>query len=156
MYCFIYLTYSYLFSPSISFVFWMGHLILSKNQLIILKPMSHADSSFGFPVHKCARPSFLENLFKLPSSTFPAFPVPKASLASPTLSPCEYLCLYTTSECLHTVTKRMSCLWRATVGKDPAFQLTLEAAASDAETKNKEKIEAETKLQQPNTELWQN
>lgn len=70
MYCFIYLTYSHLFSPAISFAFWMDHLILSKNQFIILKPMSRADSSFCFPVHKCARPSFLENLHKLPSSTF--------------------------------------------------------------------------------------
>lgn len=45
----------------------------------------------------------------------------------------------------------MPCLWRATVGKDHAVQLTLEAATSDAETKSKEKIQAEPKLQQPNT-----
>lgn len=45
----------------------------------------------------------------------------------------------------------MPCLWRATAGKDHAFQLTLEAAISDAETKSKEKIQAEPKLQQPNT-----
>lgn len=34
----------------------------------------------------------------------------------------------------------MPCLWRATVGKDHAFQLTLEAGTSDAETNSKEKI----------------
>lgn len=127
MYCFIYLTYSHLFSPAISFAFWIDHLIISKNQFIILKPMSRADSSFGFPVHRCARPSFPENLYKLPSSTFFALPIPRASLASPTLSPCEYLCLCITSGCIHPVTWKMPCLWRATVGKDNAFQLTLEA-----------------------------
>lgn len=129
----------------------MGHSILSKNQFIILKPTSHADSSFGSPVHTYARPCFLKNLFKLPSSTFPTLSVPKASLASQTFSPCEYLCLCITSECVHIVTRRMSCLWKATVGKDHAFQLTLEAATSDTETKSKVKIQAEPKLQQPNT-----
>lgn len=91
MYFFIYLTYSYLFLLEISFAFWMDHLILSKNQIFILKTMSHADSSCGFPVHKCAGPSFLEDLYKLSSSTFPALPIPKVFLAN---QPCPHMSIF--------------------------------------------------------------
>lgn len=76
------MTFSYLLSPAISFALWMDHLILSKNQFIILKSIPHADYSFGFLVHKCARPSFLENFCKTPQAPLLLFLFYKATLAS--------------------------------------------------------------------------
>lgn len=58
------MTFSYLLSPVISFALWMDHLIHSKNEFVILKPTSHADSSLDFRIHRWAKPSFPENFCK--------------------------------------------------------------------------------------------
>lgn len=76
------MTFSYLLSPVISFALWMDHLIHSKNEFVILKPISHADSSLDFRIRRWTKPSFPENFCK-----FQLFLFCKATFALLTLSP---------------------------------------------------------------------